>query len=98
MNIGGIGKKLYELKFEQEALSAIIGVLKLVMPGRRGRRKTYYTRAKREGENGVRLYLTARNHKTQPYKDTATKNPMRLFLKKNLICTGSSCEKCNLER
>jgi hypothetical protein len=40
MDIGRIGEKLYKFKFEQETLSAIIGVSKFVMPRRRGRRMT----------------------------------------------------------
>lgn len=40
MDIGRIGEKLYKFKFEQETLLAIIGVLKFVMPRRRGRRMT----------------------------------------------------------
>lgn len=40
MNKGRIGEKLYEFKFEQEALSTIIGVFKFLMPGRRRRLMT----------------------------------------------------------
>lgn len=40
MNIRRIRQKLHKFEFEQKALSAIVRVLKVVMPGRRGRSVT----------------------------------------------------------